>query len=83
MIPSKREYLGDLHLSLEEPSVEFNSKHIDVRHHFLRELVRQGDIISVNHVSSEYQPASILTKVLSLINWFAIHRHFFLMNRSD
>ena len=32
-----------------------NSKQIDVRHHFLKELVRQGDI-SVNHVPSEYPP---------------------------
>ena len=57
-----------------------NSKHIDV-HHLLRELVRQGDII-VNHVPSEYQHADILTKVLAF-DFFAIHRHFFLMNLSD
>ena len=34
-----------------------NSKHINVRHHFPRELVRQGDI-SVNRVPPEYQHAS-------------------------
>ena len=57
-----------------------NSKHIDVRHHFLRELVRQGDII-VNHVPSEYQHADILTKVIAF-DLFAIHRRF-LMNLSE
>ena len=39
-----------------------NSKHIDVRHHFLRELVHQGGI-SVTHVPPEYQHAGILTKL--------------------
>ena len=70
---------GALQLS-KNPVSNSNSKHIDVRNHFLRELVRQGDII-VNHVPSEYQHADILTKVLAL-DLFAIHRRF-LMNLSD
>ena len=70
---------GALQLS-KNPVSNSNSKHIDVRHHFLRELVRQGDII-VNHVPSEYQHADILTKVLAF-DLFAIHRRF-LMNLSD
>ena len=64
----------------KNPVSNSNSKHIDVRHHFLREFVRQGDII-VNHVPSEYQHADILTKVLAF-DLFAIHRRF-LMNLSD
>ena len=70
---------GALQLS-KNPVSNSNSKHIDVRNHFLRELVRQGEII-VNHVPSEYQHADILTKVLAL-DLFAIHRRF-LMNLSD
>ena len=70
---------GALQLS-KNPVSNSNSKHIDVCHHFLRELVRQGDII-VNHVPSECQQADILTKVLAL-DLFAIHRRF-LMNPSD
>ena len=70
---------GVLQLS-KNPVSNSNSKHIDVRHHFLRELVRQGDII-VNHVPSEYQHADILTKVLAF-DLFAIHRRL-LMNLSD
>ena len=70
---------GALQLS-KNPVSNSNSKHIDVRHHFLRELVRQGDII-VNHVPSEYQHADILTKVLAF-DLFAVHRRF-LMNLSD
>ena len=69
---------GAVQLS-QNPVSNLNSKHIDVRHHFLRELVRQGDI-SVSHAPSEYQHADILTKALSF-DVFAIHRRF-LMNLS-
>ena len=70
---------GALQLSKNRVS-NSNSKHIDVRHYFLRELVHQGVII-VNHVLSEYQDANILTKVLAF-DLFVIHRRF-LMNLSD
>ena len=70
---------GALQLT-KNPVSNSNSKHIDVRHHFLGELVRQGDII-VNHVPSEYQHADILTKVLAF-DLFAIHRRF-LTNLND
>ena len=64
---------GAVQLSQNPVSIS-NSKHIDVRHHFLRELVRQGDV-SVSHVPSEYQDADILTKALAF-DAFAIHRRF-------
>ena len=51
-----------------------NPKQIDVRHHFFKELVRQGDI-SVNHVLSEYQHADILRTILAF-DFFAFHRRF-------
>ena len=55
---------GALLLS-KKPVSNSNLKHINARHHFLKALVRQGDI-SVNQVPSEYQHADILTKVLRL-----------------
>ena len=64
---------GALQLS-KNPVSNSNLKHIDVRHHFLRELVRQGDI-SVNHVPSEYQQADILTSIFAF-DLFASHRRF-------
>ena len=70
---------GALQLS-KNPVSSSNSKQIDVRHHFLRELVRQGDII-VNDVPFEYQHAGIFTKVLAF-DLFTIHRRF-LINLSD
>ena len=69
---------GAVQLS-QNPVSNSNSKHIDVRHHFLTELVRQGDF-SVSRVPSECQPADILTKALAF-DVFAIHRRF-LMNLS-
>ena len=61
----------------QNPITNSNSKHIDVRHHFLRELVRQRDI-KVEQVPSEFQHADILTKTLAF-DLFAFYRKF-LMN---
>lgn len=41
----------------------FKSKHIDVRHHFVREKVNQGEL-EVQHIEGEKQLADILTKSL-------------------
>ena len=69
---------GALQLS-KNPVSNSNSKHTDVRHHFLRKLVRQGDIIVVRFLLSINM--RILTKILAF-DLFAIHRRF-LMNLSD
>ena len=61
----------------QNPITNSNSKHIDVRHHFLRELVRQRDI-KVVQVPSEFQHADILIKALAFDS-FAFQRKF-LMN---
>ena len=39
------------------------TKHIDIRHHFIRELVEEK-IISLEHVATERQLADIFTKAL-------------------
>ena len=58
----------------QNPVANSNSKHIEVRHHFHRELVRQRDI-KVMQVPSEIQHADILTKALAY-DLFAFHRKF-------
>ena len=58
----------------QNPVTNSNSKHIDVRHHFLRELVRQRDT-KVVQVPSEFQHADILTKALAH-DLFAFHQKF-------
>ena len=50
-----------------------NSKHIDVRHHFLREVVGRKEI-SVIHVPSFFQHADFLTKEISRES-FEFHRN--------
>lgn len=58
----------------KNPVSNTNSKHIDVRHHFLRELVERKEI-DIIHVVSQDQHADFLTKALPESS-FAIHRDF-------
>ena len=58
----------------QNPITNSNSMYIDVRHTFLRELVRQRDI-KIVQVPSEFQHADILTKALAF-DLFAFHRKF-------
>ena len=70
--PTFEDNQGAVQIS-QDPVSNSNSERIDVRHHFFRELVRQGDI-SVSII------ADILAKALAF-DVFAIHRRF-LMNLS-
>ena len=47
----------------KHPISNSNSKHIDVRHHFLREQVEWKEI-EIIHVASQYQHADFLTTAL-------------------
>ena len=64
---------GARHLA-QNPVCTSNSKLIDVRHHFLRELIFRGEFIITN-VESEDQHAGFLTKSLSNVA-FCYHRDF-------
>ena len=52
----------------QNPITNSNSKHIDVRHHFLRELVRQRDIKAVVKYVGGFWPIGV---------FFAGYRSFF------
>ena len=56
----------------KHPICNSNSKHIDLRHHFLRELVERKEI-EIIHISTEYQHADFVTKALPKKE-FAFHR---------
>ena len=47
----------------ENPTFHARSKHIDIRHHFIRDVLSKN-IFSVKHISSEDQVADFLTKGL-------------------
>ena len=65
----------------QNPVTNSNSKHIDVRHHFLRELVRQRGI-KVVQVPSEFQHADILTKALAF-DLFVFHQKVLMNLKED
>ena len=53
----------------QNPSTKNNvhhsrTKHIDIRHHFIRETVQQGEI-EVKHLASTEMLADLLTKALA------------------
>ena len=47
----------------KNPVLHSRTKHIDIRHHFSRELVEEK-VISMEHVATERQLADIFTKAL-------------------
>jgi hypothetical protein len=47
----------------DNPVEHSRTKHIDIRHHFLRDHQQMGDI-DVYHISTDHQLAEILTKPL-------------------
>ena len=47
----------------KHPISNSNSKHVDVRHHFLRKLVGRKEV-EIIHVASKYQHADFLAKAL-------------------
>lgn len=61
-IPVFEEEEGAIQLT-QNPVTSSNPKHIDVQHHFIRELVARREV-SIMHVASEYQHADFLTKLL-------------------
>ena len=65
-IPVFEDNEGAVQLS-QNPSSSSNSKHIDVRHHVLRELVDRKEI-SVIHVASPFQHADLSTKAISRLS---------------
>ena len=68
---------GAKNLAQQNPVRTSNSKHIDVLHHFLRELIFKGEFV-ITHVESDDQHADVLTKPLDYTA-FCYHRDF-LMN---
>jgi len=48
----------------KNPCQHKRTKHIDIRHHFLRDNVEKG-LISMNFYATNHQIADILTKALS------------------
>ena len=50
------------------PVFHYNSKHIEVRYHFIRDIVKKG-VIKPKYVPTEEQVADVLTKPLSRVKF--------------
>ena len=74
-IPVFEDNEGDVQI-VQNPITNSNSKHIDVRHHFPRELLIVGrKDISIIYVPSAFQRSDILTKSIAQDS-FEFHRNF-------
>ena len=65
--------MGAIHQA-KNPATTPHSKHIDIRHNFIRERVANGEF-EVVYVPSEEQHADFLTKSLHQ-GAFEVHRNF-------
>jgi hypothetical protein len=50
----------------ETPAISDRSKHIAVRYHFIRQLVKEKKF-DVHHISTQFQTADVLTKSLNKV----------------
>ena len=61
------------------PISHSRTKHIDIRHHFLRDHKTKGDI-KIRHVSTEKQLADIFTKPLDELTFYALRSELNILN---
>jgi hypothetical protein len=66
----------------KNPVLHSRTKHIEIRHHFLRDHVEKGDIV-FEHVNTENQLADIFTKPLATEPFFHIRRELGILDISD
>jgi hypothetical protein len=52
----------------KNPVMHSRTKHIGIQHHYIRELIEDGHV-SVKHISTNQQPADILTKALPRVKF--------------
>ncbi|KAL1204470.1 Retrovirus-related Pol polyprotein from transposon RE1 [Cardamine amara subsp. amara] len=57
----------------KNPVQHSRTKHIDIRHHFIRELVEEK-LIVVDHVSTEFQLADLFTKPLDFNRFVSLRK---------
>jgi len=63
----------------KNPILHFRTKHIEIRHHFLRDHVQKGDCL-LELIDTKNQLADIFTKPLPKENFFAIRRELGLID---
>ena len=80
-IPIKCDNTSAINLS-KNPILHSRSKHIEIRHHFLRDHVQKGDIV-LDFVCTEKQLADIFTKPLNEDRFCTIRRELGMLDHND
>ena len=65
----------------ENPVFHDRSKHIDIRYHFIREMVQRG-VVRLDHIGTNEQVADILTKPLGKVKFLTFRENLGIMERS-
>ena len=72
-LPKSHSYVNESAIKLaNNPVSHSRTKHIDIRHHFLRDHKTKGDI-KIHHVSTEKQLADIFTEPLDESRFYALN----------
>ena len=79
--PIKCDNTSAINLS-KNPILHSRAKHIDIRHHFLRDHIQRGDIM-LDFVSTNFQLADIFTKPLSDERFSFIRRELGMTNINE
>jgi len=66
----------------KKPIMHSRTKHIEIRHHFLRDHVQKGDCV-LEFVETKNQLADIFTKPLPKESFFTIRRELGIIEQSD
>ena len=80
-IPIKCDNTSAINLS-KNPILHSRAKHIDIRHHFLRDHIQRGEI-ALDFVSTEFQLADIFTKPLNDERFSFIRRELGMTNLNE
>ena len=80
-IPIKCDNTSAINIS-KNPVLHSRTKHIEIRHHFIRDHVLKGDVV-LEFVDTKNQLADIFTKPPSKDTFYNIRRELGLINVSD
>ena len=47
----------------QEGAISTRAKHIDIRHHFILDVIKRGDVV-LKYIKTEHNPADLMTKNL-------------------
>ena len=64
----------------KNPMFHDRSKHIDIRYHFIRDIVQRGAVM-LDHIGTDEQVADILTKPLGKVKCLTFHESLGIVER--